>query len=91
MKLRIIEGKYFDQSFISDSVCFVINDIIANVMKTKDPLGRSYSLLWYDPRKGEWEKPLNIRTDDHGALVIPSFPDAQNPSVTDWALKIKTE
>jgi hypothetical protein len=49
----------------------------------------SYSLIWYDPQKGEWEKPLTVRSDDQGSLTIAAFPDSQNPSVTDWALKIK--
>ena len=48
-----------------------------------------YSLSWYDPLKGEWGKPLTVRTDEKGSLIIPSFPDSQNPSVTDWALKIR--
>jgi hypothetical protein len=47
-----------------------------------------YSLKWFDPIKGEWNKPLTVRTDDNGKLVIPSFPDLQDPSVTDWALTI---
>jgi hypothetical protein len=50
---------------------------------------RPYSLIWYDPLKGEWKKPQTVRTDDQGSLTIPSFPDSQNPTVTDWALKIK--
>jgi len=49
---------------------------------------RRYSLKWYDPRTGKWEKPLIVRTDDQGSLNIPSFPDLHDPSVTDWALKI---
>jgi hypothetical protein len=50
---------------------------------------RSYSLFWFDPVSGGWEKPISIRTDKNGSLIIPSFPDKQNPSDTDWALKIK--
>lgn len=50
---------------------------------------KSYSLIWFDPRKGEWQKPLTVRTDDKGSLTIPSFPDSQNPTASDWALKIK--
>jgi hypothetical protein len=50
---------------------------------------KSYSLIWFDPRNGEWEKALSVKTDNKGSLTISSFPDMQNPSVTDWALKIK--
>jgi hypothetical protein len=51
--------------------------------------GSRYSLIWYDPLKGEWQKPLTVSADVKGSLIIPSFPDSQDPSVTDWALKIK--
>lgn len=49
VQIRMISGRYFDKSFISDSLCFVINDIAVNVMKTKDPLGKS---LTVEGRKG---------------------------------------
>jgi hypothetical protein len=48
-----------------------------------------YSLIWYDPVNGKWKKPLTVKADAQGSLIITSFPDSQNPSVTDWALKIK--
>jgi hypothetical protein len=48
-----------------------------------------YSLNWYDPVKGAWENPSVVKTDNSGSLIIPAFPDSQNPSVTDWGLKIK--
>lgn len=47
-----------------------------------------YSLIWFDPQTGEWHKPITVRTDEHGSLTITSFPDSQDSSVTDWALKI---
>jgi hypothetical protein len=50
---------------------------------------RQYSLIWFDPVTGKWQKPLTVRTDAQGSLTIPSFPDSQDSSVTDWALKIK--
>ena len=51
----------------------------------------SYSLIWFDPLKGEWGKPVKITTDDQGSIIITSFPDSENISVTDWALKIKKQ
>jgi hypothetical protein len=48
----------------------------------------TYSLTWYDPRKGEWQDPLIIETDKSGKLVLPVFPGGQDPAATDWALKI---
>jgi hypothetical protein len=50
---------------------------------------RQYSLRWYDPQTGKWEKPLIVRSDDQGSLTFSSFPDLQSTAVTDWALKIK--
>ena len=50
-----------------------------------------YTLNWYDPVEGVWEKPLSVRTDNKGSLIIPAFPDSHNPSVTDRALKIKKQ
>jgi hypothetical protein len=50
---------------------------------------RPYSLRWYDPQTGKWEKPLIVRSDDQGSLTFSSFPDLQSTAVTDWALKIK--
>ena len=48
-----------------------------------------YSLLWFDPIKGEWKRPVTFRSDKEGSLIIESFPDSKNPAVTDWGLKIK--
>jgi len=50
---------------------------------------RQYSLIWFDPVTGKWQKPLTVRTDAQGSMNITSFPDSQDSSVTDWALKIK--
>jgi len=50
--------------------------------------GKTYSLTWFDPQTGEWGKPFKVKVDEKGALIITSFPDLQDTSVTDWALKI---
>jgi hypothetical protein len=47
-----------------------------------------YSLYWFDPVNGEWGNPVSIKTDKKGILVLPDFPDKQNPSIIDWAAKI---
>jgi hypothetical protein len=49
----------------------------------------SYALYWFETIHGEWKNPIQIKTDKKGKLVLPEFPDGQNPSATDWALKIK--
>lgn len=48
----------------------------------------SYSLNWFDPVNGKWKNPVTIKTDKKGILVLPEFPDKQNPSIIDWATKI---
>ena len=50
--------------------------------------GSAYSLIWFDPQKGEWHEPIKVITDDRGSLAIRSFPDPKDPSANDWALKI---
>jgi len=49
VNLKITEGRFFDRSFISDSACYVINDIAAGLMKYDDPVGRQFTL---EGRKG---------------------------------------
>jgi len=51
--------------------------------------GGSYSFQWYNTLTGEWFDQVIIKADEGGKLVIPVFPDEKNPSVIDWAAKIK--
>jgi ABC-type antimicrobial peptide transport system permease subunit len=47
--INITDGRYFDKSFPSDSVCYIINDIAAGVLKNKNPAG---STLILEGQKG---------------------------------------
>ena len=47
-----------------------------------------YSLTWFNPLSGVWEKSITIKTNKKGVLELLEFPDKQNPTITDWALKI---
>jgi putative ABC transport system permease protein len=49
VQIKMIEGRYFDKSFLSDSACYVVNDIAVRVMKIQNPVGRSITL---DGKKG---------------------------------------
>lgn len=49
VNLNMTEGRYFDKAFPSDSACYVINDVAAEVMKYENPVGRSLTL---EGRKG---------------------------------------
>lgn len=44
VKIKITDGRYFDQSFSSDSNCYLINDVAANAMKYDKPLGSSITV-----------------------------------------------
>jgi putative ABC transport system permease protein len=44
VQIKIIAGRYFDKSFLSDSTCYVVNNITANVMKIKNPVGKSLTV-----------------------------------------------
>jgi hypothetical protein len=48
-----------------------------------------YSLSWFNPTNGIWEKPLTIVADEKGEIKIDSFPNRQNSKINDWALKIE--
>jgi hypothetical protein len=49
----------------------------------------NYNFQWYNPRTGQWQKEMAVKSDEKGVLTLPNFPDGQNPSITDWAAKIR--
>lgn len=49
VQLKMTTGRFFNKSFLADSACYVINNITADVMKIKDPVGQQLTL---DGRKG---------------------------------------
>lgn len=49
----------------------------------------SYALAWFNPTTGDWEEKVSVKSNNKGDIVLPGFPDGQNPSARDWALKIK--
>ncbi len=48
-----------------------------------------YTFRWFNPSTGIRLKEIEIKTDEKGVLTLPPFPDNQNPSITDWAAKIR--
>jgi len=48
-----------------------------------------YAAQWFDPRKGEWIEPGNLRADEAGVIELGDFPDGTEKSAVDWALKLK--
>jgi hypothetical protein len=47
-----------------------------------------YILQWFNPTNGKWGNKITIKSDKNGRVVLPKFPDGQNPSMIDWAAKI---
>ncbi len=44
VQIKMTAGRYFDRSFLADSDCYVVNDVTANVMKNKNPVGNSITV-----------------------------------------------
>jgi ABC-type antimicrobial peptide transport system permease subunit len=49
VKINIVDGRFFNPSFSTDSTAYIINDIAAGVMKSKNPVGSSITV---EGRKG---------------------------------------
>ena len=50
--------------------------------------GETYTLHWFDPMNGKWQKPLSITANSEGTLSMPSFPQDEQIASRDWAAKI---
>ncbi|NQU84406.1 MAG: DUF4038 domain-containing protein [Mariniphaga sp.] len=51
-------------------------------------INTAYSLEWFIPVSGKWKRSIKIISDEIGIIILPEFPDGNNPSLKDWALKI---
>ncbi len=49
VKVKMVEGRFFNPSFSRDSTAYIINDVAAGVMKNKNPVG---SAITVEGRKG---------------------------------------
>jgi ABC-type antimicrobial peptide transport system permease subunit len=49
VKVNMVEGRFFNPSFSTDSTAYLINDVAAGVMKNKNPIGSAITL---EGRKG---------------------------------------
>jgi ABC-type antimicrobial peptide transport system permease subunit len=49
VRVNITKGRYFDTSFPTDSLNYLVNDVAAGIMKSQDPLG---SIITVDGKKG---------------------------------------
>ncbi len=59
------------------------------LLKNMQP-DETYSIVWFNPRTGEWSGTGTIQTDNMGELQLPGFPGGLTvtPENEDWALKI---
>ena len=49
VNINVTSGRYFDKGLLTDSACYIINDVAARVMDCPDPVG---SWLTVEGRKG---------------------------------------
>jgi hypothetical protein len=50
--------------------------------------GKTYTLTWFNPMNGEWQKAISITADGEGTISVPSFPQQERIASRDWAAKI---
>jgi len=101
VNIKMTEGRFFDNSFPSDSVNYVINDVTVKVMKNKNPIG---STLTLEGKKGvvvgvftafhtiDLMGPLvptiiRIKPDDRQILLV-KYSSGSYPSITDKISKV---
>lgn len=101
VSVNMLEGRYFNPSFPSDSDAYLINDVAARVMKYDNPLG---SMLTLDGKKGtvigvfkdfhaiDLAGPLvpviiQVKSDDMPVLLV-RFSAGNYASITGEILKI---
>ena len=99
--IKMTDGRFFDNSFPSDSVNYVINDVTVKVMKNKNPIG---STLTLEGKKGvvvgvftafhtiDLMGPLvptiiRIKPDDRQILLV-KYSTGSYPVVTDKISKV---
>ena len=49
---------------------------------------KTYSLKWFDPINGQWQKSVSMTANSEGPLVLPGFPQDEQIASRDWAAKI---
>ncbi len=62
-----------------------------NPVLTETKPKTEYEFSWFNPENGEWIRSEKLQSDGRGSLKFPDFPGGGSVSITDWALKIKTE
>lgn len=63
------------------------NKSVAPRLKGFSP-GKIYTLTWFDPINGQWQKATSITADSEGNIDIPGFPQDEKNASRDWAAKI---
>lgn len=63
------------------------NKSVAPNLKGFSP-NKAYTLTWFDPINGQWQKAISITADSEGTIDIPSFPQNEKNASRDWAAKI---
>jgi ABC-type antimicrobial peptide transport system permease subunit len=99
--INLVDGRFFSPSFSSDSAAYLINDVAANVMKNKNPVG---SQITVEGKKGmiigvfkdfhvvDLAGPIvptimRIKTDDNPTLLI-KYSSGSFPTMADNIRKV---
>jgi len=101
--IKITEGRFLNPQFASDSSNFLINDIAANTLKYKNPLGKTLTIegekgtiigVFKDFHAIDLAGPIvptiiRIKTDDRNTLLV-KFASGNYPTVADKIRKVYT-
>lgn len=63
------------------------NKAVLPILKGFTP-GKTYTLNWFDPMNGTWQKAVSIPADGEGTLSVSSFPQDEKIASRDWAARI---
>ena len=71
VRVKLVEGRFFNPSFSTDSTAYLINDVAAGVMKNKNPVG---SVITVDGQKGTIIGVFkDFHTIDLAGPIVPSI------------------
>ena len=101
VKVNMVEGRFFNTSFSTDSVCYLINDVAAVVMKNKNPVGSAITVegqkgtvigIFKDFHSIDLAGPIvptimRIKSDDCPTILI-KYSSGSFPAITNEIRKV---
>jgi putative ABC transport system permease protein len=88
VEVNMVEGRFFNPSFSTDSTAYLINDVAAGVMKNKNPLG---SVITLEGQKGTI---IGVFTDFHSidlaGPIVPTIIRTKSDDMPDILVKFSS-